>query len=54
MSAVQTTGNIKPASNLFTALLALACLVVAAAAALVTYKTYFDYGTLFKIVDYIR
>jgi hypothetical protein len=54
MSAIQTSGNIKPASNLFTAFLAIACLVVAAAAALVTYKTYFDYGTLFNIVENIR
>jgi len=51
MSAVQTGGNIKPASNLYTALLALACGVVAAAAAYVTYKNFFDYGTLFKIVE---
>jgi predicted small integral membrane protein len=54
MSAMQTSGNVKPASNLFTALLALACLIVVAAAALVAYKNFFDYGTLFKIVDYVR
>ena len=51
MSALQTSSNVKPASNLFTALLALACLVVAGAAALVTYKNFFDYGTLFKIME---
>lgn len=51
MSAVQTGGNVKPASNLYTALLALACGVVAAAAAFVTYKCYSDYETLFKIVE---
>ncbi len=51
MSALQTNGNVKPASNLFTALLGLACLVVAGAAALVTYKNFFDYGTLFKIME---
>jgi len=51
MSALQTNGNIKPASNIYTALLALACGVVAAAAALVTYKCYFEYETLFKIID---
>jgi len=51
MSALQTGGKVKPASNLYTALLALACGVVAAAVALVTYKCYVDYGTLFRIVD---
>jgi hypothetical protein len=51
MSALQTNGTVKPASNLFTALLALACLVVAGAAALVTYKNFVDYGTLFKIME---
>ena len=52
MSALQTSGNVvKPASNLYTALLGLACLIVAGAAALITYKTYIDYGTLFKIVE---
>jgi len=51
MSALQTNSNIKPASNLFTALLGLACLFAAGAAALVAYKTYFDYDTLFKIVE---
>ena len=47
--AVQTSGNIKPASNLYTALLAIACGVVAATAALVAYKNFFDYETIFKI-----
>ena len=51
MSAVQTSGNVKPASNLYTALLAMACGVVAAAAAYVTYKNFFDYETLFKIIE---
>lgn len=51
MSAVQTSGNVKPESNVYTAWLALACAVVAAAAAYVTYKNYFDYGTLFKIIE---
>jgi len=54
MSALQTSGTIKPASNLYTALLGIACLVVAGAAALVTYKNFFDYGTLFKIVEVFR
>lgn len=52
--AIQTSGNVKPASNLFTGLLAIACGVVAAAAALVTYKNFFDYGTLFNIIEGIR
>lgn len=54
MSALQTGGNVKLASNLYTALLALACGVVAAAAALVTYKCFIDYGSLFKIGEVFR
>jgi hypothetical protein len=52
--AVQTSGNVKPESNVYTAWLAVAVAVVAAAAALVTYKNYFDYGTLFNVMEVFR
>jgi hypothetical protein len=54
MSALQTTGKIKSASNLYTALLALACGAMAATAGFVAYECWFVYGTLFKIVENIR
>jgi len=37
-------------SNLYTAVLALACGVVLATAGLVAYKCYVDYETLFKVI----
>ncbi len=46
--------NSNAASNLYTALLALACGIVAATAGLTAYKCYFDYETLFKIVEVFR
>ena len=54
MSALQTTGKIKASSNLYTALLALACGAVAVTAGFVAYKCYFVYETLFKIVENVR
>ena len=55
MSALQTTtGKVKASSNLYTALLALACGSVAATAGFVAYKCWFVYETLFKIVENIR
>lgn len=55
MSALQTTtGRVKVSSNLYTALLALACGAVAATAGFVAYKCWFDYETLLKIVENIR
>lgn len=53
MSDLQTTGKVKAASNLYTALLALACGAVAATAGFVAFKCYFVYGTLLKIVESI-
>lgn len=41
-------------NDLYTALLALACAIVAATAGFVAYKCYFDYNTLFKIVEVFR
>lgn len=54
MAELQTAGKIKASSNLYTALMALACGIVAATAGFVTYKCWFDYGTIFKIVENIR
>ena len=55
MSALQTNGSkIKASSNLYTALLALACGAVAATAGFVAYKCWFIYETLFQIVGNIR
>jgi len=54
MAELQTAGKIKASSNIYTALLALACGIVAVTAGLVTYKCWSDYGTVFKIVEYIR
>lgn len=54
MSELQTAGKVKASSNLYTALLALACGVVLATAGFVTYKCWFDYGTLFQITEYIQ
>ncbi len=55
MSALQTNGGkIKAPNNLYTVLLALACAAIAATAGFVAYKCWFDYETLFKIVDNIR
>jgi hypothetical protein len=50
----QTSGKVKASSNLYTALLALACGAIAATAGFVAYKCFFDYGTLLKIVENIR
>lgn len=41
-------GKIIPVNNLYTVVLALAFGIVLATAALVAYKCYFQYGTLFK------
>lgn len=54
MNDVQTTGGVKASNNLYTALLALACGIVAATAGIVAYKCWFDYGTLFRIVEVLR
>jgi hypothetical protein len=54
MSQLQTAGKAKATSNLYTALLALACGAVAATAGVVAYKCYFVYGALLKIVENIR
>jgi len=54
MSALQTTGRVKASSNLYTALLALACGTVAVTAGFVAYKCWFVYETLFEIVGNIR
>ena len=55
MNELQTTaGKVKVSSNLYTALLALACGGVAATAGFVAYKCWFVYETLFKIVENIR
>jgi len=42
--------NIGAISNLYTALLALACGILVATAGLVAYKCYIDYETLFKVI----
>jgi hypothetical protein len=51
MSPEGQKSGVKPviSSNLYTIILALAFGVVLATAAFVTYKCYFDYGTIFKI-----
>lgn len=54
MSEQQTSGKVKAPSNLYTALLALACGAIAATAGFVAYKSFFDYGTFLKIVENIR
>jgi len=54
MSELQTTGKAKAPSNLYTALLAMACGAVVATAGFVAYECYFVYGTLLKIVENIR
>jgi hypothetical protein len=54
MDNVPTSGKIKALSNIYTALLALACGATAAAAGVVAYKCWFDYETLFKIVEVLR
>jgi hypothetical protein len=54
MNELQTTGKVKASSNLYTALLALACGAAAAAAGIVAYECWFDYGTLFKIMEVLR
>lgn len=54
MSALQTVGRAEASSNLYTALLALACGGVVATAGFVAYKCWFVYETLFKIVENIR
>ena len=48
MSALQN-GKVKASNNLYTALLALACGVVAATAGFVAYECWFVYDTLLKI-----
>ena len=42
-------GKVAASNNLYTAILALAFFAVLATAALVAYKCYSQYGTLFKI-----
>ena len=54
MSDLQTTGKVKVPSNLYTALLALACGAVAATAGFVAFKCYSVYETLLKIVENVR
>jgi hypothetical protein len=55
MSALETTtGKVKASSNLYTALLALACGAVAATAGFVAYKCWIIYETLLKIVGNVR
>ncbi len=49
-----TTSKVKASSNLYTALLSLACGSVAATAGFVAYKCLFVYGTLLKVVDSIH
>lgn len=53
MSAAGKTRGTKPvvSNNVYTAFLAIAVCVVLATAALVAYKCYFQYNTLFKIPD---
>jgi hypothetical protein len=55
MSALQAAnGKAKASSNLYTALLALACGAVAATAGFVAYKCYLFYETLLKVVENVR
>jgi len=42
-------GKAAASNNLYTAILALAFCIVLATAALVAYKCYFQYGTIFRI-----
>ena len=42
-------GRLVASDNLYTVILALAFCIVLATAALVAYKCYFQYGTIFKI-----
>lgn len=50
MSPKARTGSEKQAnSNIYTVILALAFAIVLAASALVAYKCYFQYGTIFQI-----
>jgi hypothetical protein len=45
----QSQGKAVTSNNLYTIILALAFFAVLATAALVTYKCYFQYGTILKI-----
>jgi hypothetical protein len=54
MSALDTTGKPKASSNLYTALLALACGITAATAGFVAFKCFFIYETLFNVVENVR
>jgi hypothetical protein len=49
-----TTSKVKASSNLYTALLALACGITAATAGFVAFKCFSVYETLFSIVENIR
>ncbi len=42
-------GKVSASNNLYTVVLALAFCIVLATAALVAYKCYFQYGTIFKV-----
>jgi len=53
-SGTTTAGKIKASSNLYTALLALACGAVAGTAGFIAYKCWFIYETLLKIVENVR
>ncbi|MGD0785307.1 MAG: hypothetical protein ABR969_05790 [Sedimentisphaerales bacterium] len=57
MNELNTNGTIvkvKASSNLYTALLALACGITAATAGFVAFKCFAVYETLFKIVENVR
>ena len=47
-------GRRTAASDLYTAILAIATCVVAATAIFVTVKCFIDYGTIFKVVEAAR
>ena len=49
-----TTVKVKASSNLYTALLALACGITAATAGFVAFKCFAVYETLFEIVENVR
>ena len=49
-----TTVKVKASSNLYTALLALACGITAATAGFVAFKCFVVYETLFSIVENVR
>ena len=49
-----TTVKVKASSNLYTALLALACGITAATAGFVAFKCFAVYETLFSIVENVR